>query len=387
MVEAAVAATDGGRSGPADGVVVGLLADPDLPAELAERLAGELPELLAERLDDQVPWQIRVECERFDLADEERILAVARESRAREGWDLVVCLTDLPRRSGLRPILAEASLTDRVALASLPALGARRLYQRVRELVIGLVEELDRDCLAPPHGRPRASVGPAPPAGGLRSGGWWQLMRGVDVRFVLPGVRGQVRLLAGMVRANRPWRLITGLSGSLAAALAAGAFAVVTSDIWRLADSLGPLRLAVATVFSIGAMVAWLVIDHELWERPGGRVARDRARLFNTATVLTVALGVGCLYVALLVATLAAAWFLVTGELLGQTLRHPVGWPDYRDHRLAGQLHRHRRGRARLRAGERPGRCGRPPTATGSRNAAAGTSRRPAERADPVGVR
>jgi hypothetical protein len=94
--EAAVAATDGGRSGHLDGVVLGLLADPDLPAELAERLAGELPELLAERLDDQVSWQIRVGCERFDLADEERIMAVARESRAREGWDLVVCLTDLP---------------------------------------------------------------------------------------------------------------------------------------------------------------------------------------------------------------------------------------------------------------------------------------------------
>jgi hypothetical protein len=328
MVEAAVAATDGGRSGPADGVVVGLLADPDLPAELAERLAGELPEVLAERLGDQVPWQVQVECERFDLTDEERILAVARESRAREGWDLVVCLTDLPRRSGLRPILAEASLTDRVALASLPALGARRLYRRVRELVVSLVEELDQDRLAPPHGgrerpsarRPRlvASVRRVVTAD-----------TGANVRFLLPGVRGQVRLLAGMVRANRPWRLITGLSGSLAAALAAGAFAVVTSDIWRLADSLGPLRLAVATVFSIGAMVAWLVIDHELWERPGGRVARDRARLFNTATVLTVVLGVGCLYVALLVATLAAAWFLVTGELLGQTLQHPVGWPEY----------------------------------------------------------
>ena len=165
-----MAATDGGRSGRLDGVVLGLLADPDLPAELAERLAGELPELLAERLDDQVSWQIRVGCERFDLADEERIMAVAREDRAREGWDLVVCLTDLPRRIGLRPIVAEASLTDGVALASLPALGARQLYQRVREMVIGLVEELDRERLALPqagHERPSTRrPGSWPPSGG-----------------------------------------------------------------------------------------------------------------------------------------------------------------------------------------------------------------------------
>jgi hypothetical protein len=56
----------------------------------------------------------------------------------REHWDLVVSLTDLPHRSGLRTAVAEASVTDGVALASLPALGARRLYQRVREMVIGL---------------------------------------------------------------------------------------------------------------------------------------------------------------------------------------------------------------------------------------------------------
>ena len=305
-----MAATDGGRSGRLDGVVVGLLADPDLPAELAERVAGELAELLAERLDDQVSWQIRVGCERFDLADEERIMAVARESRAREGWDLVVCLT------------------DGVALASLPALGARQLYQRVREMVIGLVEELDRERLALPQaGHERPSTRRPRFVASIRR--VVAADTDVDVRFVLPGIRGQARLLAGMVRANRPWRLITGLSGALAAALAAGAFAVVTSDLWQLADSLGPLRLSVATVFSIGAMVAWLVIDHELWERPGGRVARDRARLFNAATLLTVALGVGCLYVALLMATLAAAWFLITGNVLSQNLRHPAGWSDY----------------------------------------------------------
>jgi hypothetical protein len=60
-----------------------------------------------------------------------------------------------------------------------------------------------------------------------------------------------------------------------------------------------------------------------------GRSVGRRARLFNAATVLTVARGVGCLLVALLLTTLAAGWFLVTGDLLSQNLQHPVGWPDY----------------------------------------------------------
>jgi hypothetical protein len=73
-----VATTNGERRGRRDGVVLGLLADPDLPAALAEQLARELPGLLAERLDDQVSWQVRVLCERFDLDDEDRLLQVAR---------------------------------------------------------------------------------------------------------------------------------------------------------------------------------------------------------------------------------------------------------------------------------------------------------------------
>lgn len=51
-----------------------------------------------------------------------------------------------------------------------------------------------------------------------------------------------------MVRANRPWRLVPGLSKALAAALATGAVATVNFTIWSLAVSLSTPRLVIAMV-------------------------------------------------------------------------------------------------------------------------------------------
>jgi hypothetical protein len=89
--------------------VLGLLIDPDLPAELAEKLVGELPRLLQEHLGDRVAWEVRVVCESFAAAevDQGKLLAVARQRLGREGWDLALCLTGLPFRSGRRPLVAD----------------------------------------------------------------------------------------------------------------------------------------------------------------------------------------------------------------------------------------------------------------------------------------
>ena len=97
------------------------------------------------------------------------------------------------------------------------------------------------------------------------------------MRLLAGYVTGNLKLLLGMLRANRPWRLAIRLSRALVAALAAGIVALVTSDIWRLSDALGPLRLTLVTIGSVAAVVATLVIGAGLWERvprarpPGGR--------------------------------------------------------------------------------------------------------------------
>jgi hypothetical protein len=74
-----------------------------------------------------------------------------------------------------------------------------------------------------------------------------------------------------------------------AAALATGAVATIHSTVWLLAGSLSWWRLMVATIASVALVVAWLVVDGELWDRPDDNSpeARERSRLYNTSTLLT----------------------------------------------------------------------------------------------------
>ena len=98
----------------------------------------------------------------------------------------------------------------------------------------------------------------------------------MDLRFVAAVARGNLRLLTGMIRANRPWRLIVRLSRALAAAAAAVALALVTSDLWKLSDALDWIRLLALMVLSVGATVLWLIVSHRLWERPRDGPAASR---------------------------------------------------------------------------------------------------------------
>jgi hypothetical protein len=338
-----------------------ILSDPDLPAEFADRLVGELAGLLSERVSDAVSW--RVDKVLNPLAGDEQVsvdlmVEVVGRRMPELGWDYGVCLTDLPRRSGRRPVVAELSAEHGIALVSLPALGSLRLYPRVREAVVHLIGELHGTAPPPrvhptgqpprvhptgqpprvhPTGQPPRvhPTGQPPrmhPTGQPRRAhplGRAEPGDVTDRRFVVPGPRGQLRLLAGMVRANRPWRLFLGLSTTLAGVFAVAAFALLQSDVWRIATALGPVRQGVLGVLAVAALVVWLIVDHELWERPTGEVARDRAVLYNTATGITLTLGVLFLY-ALLVVPLAATTALVlTPAVLGDALGRPPGWADY----------------------------------------------------------
>jgi Ca2+/Na+ antiporter len=115
-----------------------------------------------------------------------------------------------------------------------------------------------------------------------------------------------------------------------AAALATGAVATINSTVWLLAGSLSWWRLMVATIASVALVVAWLVVDGELWDRPDDNSpeARERSRLYNTSTLLTLTAGVIICYLALYVVNLVWALFVLDPAVMGDYLHASLGYGD-----------------------------------------------------------
>jgi len=302
---------------------------------IAQRLIDELPDVLTRQLSNRVEWQVHARCDPL-LLDENGLipmLDLADRQKPAHDWDVLVLLTDLPRRAGTQPIVSDYSTSRAVGLVSIPALGACRVLQRTRNLIVHVIGHLLEEKLGldpeprrhSPHGRLTGWLGDVlAPTKHIPSDD-----DGIDMHLALIGLRGRVRLLAGMVRGNRPWRLVPHLSSAAAAAAATAAYGLMTSNFWQMADALTPPRLALINVVAIAAMATWLLTYNRLWERPAEPAEREKALLYNLSTVLTLSIGVACMYAILFVLTLLAAAALIDSGFLQVTLRHPVRVGDY----------------------------------------------------------
>ncbi|MFH9658649.1 hypothetical protein ACH4NF_11100 [Streptomyces sp. NPDC017248] len=314
--------------------VVALIADPDAPTEIAHRMARVLPARLADRTGRGRRFDVEVVSEPFTSGTEDLATLTRRimdRGRA-ENWDIVVALTDLPLHSHGRKLVLDLSHEHGLALLSLPSLGGlraeRRALRAVEEAVLSLAgpratgaeESAQRQSL----GRFISRLAPVHP-------GPVDEEEAADLRYVLSGPRGYLRMLVGMVRANRPWRLVPGLSKALAAALATGAVATVNSTLWSLSASLSTPRLLIAMVGSVALMIGWLIVDAHLWHRSaqGSPEASKRTALYNASTVVTVGIGVLVCYVGLLVVNLVWALFILNDHVFASMTRTPLRATDY----------------------------------------------------------
>src|SRR4051794_21716589 len=319
--------------GRADAVVLGLVAPSGGPRELADQIAAELPAELASRLGD-VNWQVRVGgAERADVTPSTEALKQSVRRRMRdEGCDLAVGLTDLPLRANRRPVTAHASAMYRVGLLSVPALGARAVPRRALRAVLNLVEGLlgegvGRDRDASGTGRAhrmrqrldelQSSLGPS------------RAEEDGTIAFVGATLRGNLRLLVGMVHANQAARVIARLSRALAVSLGTAAYAMTSSSIWMLSHGMAWPRLALLGAASIITLCVVLVLAHGLWERASGHDDREAVVLFNLATSATLGLAVLTLYASLLALSVVAGAALIPDSVYQANVGHAPALADY----------------------------------------------------------
>ena len=232
-------------------LVIGLLAAPGPASELTESLVGEIADRLAGQLPG-VRWRVEFVSDRLVQPPTElnELIAAGRRMLLERGWHLAVCVTDLPLQTARRPVIAHVSATHGVAVLSMPALGPVSVRKRTAETIVRLVGHMLGD-LAPAEGAADRLPLAQAVTRRMRELGARTERGEHGVGFVARVITGNIWLLLGMLRANRPWRLALRLMRVLAVAFAAGVFALVISDIWRLSHYLGPLRLIVIGLGSV----------------------------------------------------------------------------------------------------------------------------------------
>ena len=297
-------------------VEIGIVAADGVSRELADDLAETLPGVLAKR-SNHTEWRttVRQADPAEPSAESAELLDSVRRRLLEGGWEVGLGLTELPLRSNGQPVTAEANSQMGVGLISVPALGGRNVDERLCRAAVAVV-----DGLAGGDGGVRDLASPLADARAHNDG---------SVRFMTAALRGNLRLLAGTVRANQPSRVVTRLSRALAGALGTGAFALASSNVWSLADGTSWPRLVGLALLSIVMTVVALILTHHLWERADHPRARERVVVFNIATVITMAMGVAILYLGLLALTVLGGIALIPPDVFKQQVGHGAGMPDY----------------------------------------------------------
>jgi hypothetical protein len=338
VVEAAptkpeAASADEHRATPQPNIGLGVIVAPGLARDVTAKIASELADDL-QALDLGVGWRPELTVDRLvpPPAQTTEIIDAARRKLLDANWDLGIVVTDLPLQVGRRPVSRQLSLTHGIAVVSLPALGVLHLAPRLRRTLLELVRELVGDSGGQWSGdgalaRMRRRWG----RGVLRELATDTADRPGALRFLfVPEVLlGHLRLLLGMVRANRPWHLAARLYRALLGAVVAGAYGLVTSDIWRISATAGSTRLALASIASVSFTSGAVIVAHGLWERAPDRRLRDQVILFNFATAATILIGIATLYAALFLLIFATAELLLSPDALATGLGHSVRAADY----------------------------------------------------------
>jgi len=319
MNEVETVAADASQA-PGSELTLGIVATPGLPADMAPALSAELRVELSQAYPE-LTWRLPVVSDPLVAAPAllPDLIDAGRRKLLSEGWDMALCLTDLPLPSAGRTVAGHVSVSHSVVVISVPAIGVVAVRRRLREAALRLIgRALDGS------GDREASIRVR-----LRRLQALADLGDDGLSLAWGSGRGSGRLMVGMLRANRPWRLGVKLYRALIASLAVVAAALVTTDVWRIAVTIGWVRLCAIAVFAVLVTTVTLIAVHDLWERSEDERSSDQVALFNIVTSLSLLIGLLTLYAALLLVTALGTLLLVSMPLFQAVVARPVAAAQY----------------------------------------------------------
>ncbi|GAE93539.1 hypothetical protein JCM21714_2626 [Gracilibacillus boraciitolerans JCM 21714] len=264
------------------------------------------------------------------------VMEALYEKKEEKEWDFAVCLTDLPLFKNHSLIVAEANEEKRVSLISLPGLGAFPLIKRIKESILLLVQEMNveksknEDLMSSDknhHFMRKLKFNQLSP-----------ILKDISdekdsnfgVRYTVKSrLRGGIRMITGMVRANRPWLLFPSFIKILIVAFTTGVYALVFPTLWKLSHSYEAMRMVLVSVIAISLLVFWIIMSHSLWEKRDNRYSNYLRKLYNGTTILTLLTTVVLYYFILFVFFIAAVFLLIPMDMLESQINKPIGYSSY----------------------------------------------------------
>lgn len=303
------------------GVSILLVADPGLPTRRAHAVKEGLQALLNDSYHPPIAVHVVTDTLRLRPDDTLDLSTAVGLSEEYEHPDAVLILTEIPRLTDGKPLIAEIFPTEQVAVVSCPTLGAFASRHRILHVLMSCTLRMK------PTAEQRGSTG--------FDRRWTQWSEAED----LPGhlalharpTTGGVRTVCGMVAGNEPLRTVPTLSSALAAASATAAFGIFYSSIWAMSTYLSTPRLLGIGVLAMSAMIAWLILSNGLWDRPLRASLARTVLLYNLSTILTMALCVAALYLALVLLILAGGLIVIAPAYMADIIGEHPSFTTYLD--------------------------------------------------------